>query len=116
MFIFRLGLLACAFYAVLTVQQEDACLGCGFYHHRLNLGSGIGPEAGGFIGMPVMNGIQAAYEIRRIAPSTKILFFTMHKNEALSGIRLRGAEAFVTKSAAGTELIPALKRLVQAEN
>src|SRR6266436_7773754 len=88
-------------------------LGCGFYHHRLNLGSGIGPEAGGFIGMPVMNGIQAAYEIRRISPSTKILFFTIHKNEALSGIRLRGAEAFVTKSAAGTELLPALKRMVK---
>src|SRR5437879_11804572 len=68
------------------------------------------------IEMPVMNGIQAAREIRRISPSTKILFFTIHKDEAMSGIRLRGAEGFVTKSAAGTELIPALKRLVQAEN
>ena len=68
------------------------------------------------IEMPVMNGIQAAQEIRRISPSTKILFFTIHKDEALSGIRLRGADGFVTKSAAGTELIPALKRLVQAEN
>jgi len=67
------------------------------------------------IEMPVMNGIQAAHEIRRISPSTKILFFTIHKDEALSGVRLRGADGFVTKSAAGTELIPALKRLVQAE-
>jgi two-component system chemotaxis response regulator CheY len=65
------------------------------------------------IEMPVMNGIQAAREIRRIAPSTKILFFTIHRNEALSGIRLRGAEGFVTKSAAGTELLPALKRMVK---
>jgi PleD family two-component response regulator len=30
------------------------------------------------INMPVMNGVQAAYEIRQIAPSTKILFFTIH--------------------------------------
>jgi len=30
------------------------------------------------INMPVMNGVQAAYEIRRIAPSTKIIFFTIH--------------------------------------
>ena len=44
------------------------------------------------IEMPVMNGIQAAREIRRISPSTKILFFTIHKDEAMSGIRLRGAE------------------------
>ena len=67
------------------------------------------------IEMPVMNGIQAAYEIRRISPSTKILFFTIHKDEAMSSARLLGAEGFVTKSVAGTDLIPALKRLVQAE-
>jgi CheY-like chemotaxis protein len=63
------------------------------------------------IEMPVMNGIQAAHEIRRIAPSTKILFFTIHKEEAVSGARLMGAEGYIIKSAAGTELIPALKRL-----
>lgn len=67
------------------------------------------------IEMPVMNGIQAAHEIRRISPSTKILFFTIHKEEAVSSARLFGAEGFITKSAAGTELIPALKRLVQVE-
>lgn len=65
--------------------------------------------------MPVMNGIQAAYEIRRISPSTKILFFTIHQEEANSSARLFGAEGVVTKSAAGTELIPALRRLVQSE-
>ena len=27
---------------------------------------------------PVMNGIQTAYEIRRTAPSIKIVFFTVH--------------------------------------
>ena len=64
------------------------------------------------IEMPVMNGIQAAYEIRRISPSTKILFFTIHKDEAVTGARLMGAEGYVTKSAAGTELIPALERLL----
>jgi DNA-binding NarL/FixJ family response regulator len=29
------------------------------------------------INMPVMDGVQAAYTIRRIAPSTKIIFFTI---------------------------------------
>lgn len=67
------------------------------------------------IQMPVMNGIQAAYEIRRISPATKILFFTVHHEEAASSVRLFGAEGVVTKSAAGTELIPALKRLVRSE-
>jgi two-component system, NarL family, nitrate/nitrite response regulator NarL len=67
------------------------------------------------IQMPVMNGIQAAYEIRRISPATKILFFTVHEGEALASVRLLGAEGCVTKSSLGTELVPALKRLVQSE-
>ncbi len=63
------------------------------------------------IGMPVMNGIQAALEIRRIAPETKILVFTVH--EAPEFINRLGplAHGFVSKSAAGTELIPMVSRL-----
>jgi DNA-binding NarL/FixJ family response regulator len=67
------------------------------------------------IEMSVMNGIQAAHEIRRISPSTKILFLTLHRDDANSSVRLLGADWVVSKSAAGTALIPALKRLVQAE-
>jgi len=66
------------------------------------------------IEMPVMNGIQAAHEIRRISPSTKILFFTVHNDDATCGVRVLGVDGVVTKSAAATDLIPALKRLVQA--
>src|SRR6202163_874673 len=66
------------------------------------------------INMPVMNGIQAAFEIRRIAPAIKILFFTVQEftPEAEAAVRLLGANGFVNKSSAGTELIPALKRLL----
>lgn len=64
------------------------------------------------INMPEMNGIQAAYEIRNIAPSTKIVFFTVHDStEVVSAMRVF-ADAFVSKSAAETELIPALNRLI----
>lgn len=63
------------------------------------------------INMPVMSGTQAAAEIRRIAPHIKILFFTIHEApELMSGLRAV-AHGFVSKSAAGTELIPALKPL-----
>ena len=65
------------------------------------------------INMPVMNGIQAAYEIRAIARSTKILFFTMYGDtEHRAAARLLGVDAFIDKSAAATQLIPALKRLI----
>lgn len=62
------------------------------------------------INMPVMNGIQAAFEIRRISPGTKILFRTV-VGAAEAGARLL-ADGYVPKSAAGKELIPALERLV----
>jgi DNA-binding NarL/FixJ family response regulator len=66
------------------------------------------------INMPVMNGVQAAYEIRRISPSTKIIFFTIHDSpEALAAGRTVGVDAFVPKAAAGTQLIPAVKRLLK---
>jgi len=69
------------------------------------------------INMPVMNGIQAAFEIRRISPATKILFLTVREctPEAEAAVRLLGVQGFVNKSMAGTELIPALKRLLQTE-
>jgi DNA-binding NarL/FixJ family response regulator len=69
------------------------------------------------INMPVMNGIQTAFEIRRLAPSTKILFFTVQEctPEAEAAVRLLGAQGFVNKSEAGTQLIPAVKRLLHNE-
>src|SRR3984893_2640937 len=69
------------------------------------------------INMPVMNGVQAAYEIRRIAPSTKIIFFTIHDSpETIAAARLIGVDAFVPKAAAGTQLIPEVKRLLELEH
>ena len=63
------------------------------------------------INMPVMSGTQAASEIRRISPETKILFFTIHEApEFIARLHLF-AHGFVSKSAAGTELIPTLNRL-----
>jgi DNA-binding NarL/FixJ family response regulator len=69
------------------------------------------------INMPVMNGIAAAFEIRRIAPATKILFLTVQERtpEAEAAVRLLGAQGFISKSCAGTDLIPTLKRLLKAD-
>jgi DNA-binding NarL/FixJ family response regulator len=68
------------------------------------------------INMPVMNGIQAAYEIRKIAPSIKIVFFTVHDGpEQKAAARLLGIHEFVAKSAAGTHLVPAVKRLIMSD-
>lgn len=64
------------------------------------------------INMPGLNGVKAAYEIRRISPATKIVFLTIHDTPAVvQGVRL-WAHGFVSKSAAGTDLIPTLNRLI----
>jgi DNA-binding NarL/FixJ family response regulator len=63
------------------------------------------------INMPGMNGVKAAYEIRRISPETKIVFLTSHDTSVVvQGTRIL-SHGFVSKSAAGTELIPMLNRL-----
>jgi len=63
------------------------------------------------VNMPIMNGITAAYEIRRVAPSTKIVFLTIHDGPVFkAGMKLWG-HGFVPKSAAGTDLIPTLQRV-----
>ena len=63
------------------------------------------------INMPVMNGVQAAHDIRRISPQTKIVFLTIHNAPAVSHALRVWAHGFVPKSAAGTDLIPVLKGL-----
>jgi DNA-binding NarL/FixJ family response regulator len=63
--------------------------------------------------MPVMNGFEAAAEIRRIAPSTKIVFFSMHETPVTA--RLVGADAFVAKGSAVKDLPAALTRILQRE-
>jgi DNA-binding NarL/FixJ family response regulator len=67
--------------------------------------------------MPVMNGFDAAHQIHQIAPSTKIVFFTVEDSpEAAAFARLIGADGLVPKSAAGSELIPILRRLLKTEH
>jgi DNA-binding NarL/FixJ family response regulator len=67
------------------------------------------------INMPVLNGVGVAYKIQRIAPFTKIVFLTIHDSpDALTSVRLVRVDAFVPKSAAGTELIPTLKRVLSS--
>lgn len=64
------------------------------------------------INMPTMNDIQTAYQIRQIAPSIKIVFFTVHKSADIAKATGAIGHAFVSKSEAGTELIPTLNRLL----
>ena len=68
--------------------------------------------------MPVMSGIEAAYEMRRLAPETKILLMSSHytPQEAASLARLFGDGNFISKSEMGTDLVAAINRLLPSES
>ena len=68
--------------------------------------------------MPVMSGIEAAYELRRLAPDTKIILMSSHytAEEAAVLARLFGDGNFIAKSEMGKDLVPAIKRLLPAES
>jgi DNA-binding NarL/FixJ family response regulator len=67
--------------------------------------------------MPVMNGIVATYELRQVAPETKVVLISSHytPEEAAILARLFGDGTFVTKAAAGKDLVPAISRLLPPE-
>src|ERR1700722_20530039 len=68
--------------------------------------------------MPEMGGIEAAYEIRRLAPETKIVLMSSYytPEEAAHLARLFGDVNFIAKSATGKQLIPAISRLLPEES
>lgn len=67
--------------------------------------------------MPVMNGFQAATEIRRRSPRTKIVIFTMHESPRIADEAKRaGADAYLTKSASLELIENTLANLISKES
>jgi DNA-binding NarL/FixJ family response regulator len=64
------------------------------------------------LSIPLMNGFEVTRELRRIAPATKIVLFSIH--EVPSTAQHIGADAFVSKAAGVEALATALDRVVQA--
>ena len=64
--------------------------------------------------MPRMSGIEAAYEMRRLVPDTKIILMSSHytAEEAATLARLFGDGNFVAKSDMGKDLVPAISRIL----
>ena len=61
--------------------------------------------------MPGMNGFETAGQMRLIAPSMKIIFYSLHDVPAV--VWLSGADAFVSKSSDPHELAMAVNRVLQ---
>jgi CheY-like chemotaxis protein len=68
------------------------------------------------IGLPTLNGIEAARRIRKVSTMSKILFVSGNRStdvveEALS----TGASGYVVKSNAGSELLPAIEAVLRGK-
>jgi len=68
------------------------------------------------IGIPTLNGIEAARRIRNVSPNSKILFVSENRSPDIAEEALRmGAGGYVVKSDAGSELLPAVKAVLQGK-
>jgi len=64
------------------------------------------------ISMPILNGFDAVRRIRKEGNPAKVIFLTMHDDDALVTEAFRcGASAYVLKQAAGEELVTAIREV-----
>ena len=68
------------------------------------------------IGLPTLNGIEAARRIREVSPASKILFVSENRSPDLAeGALSNGASGYVVKSDAAGELLPAIKAVLEGK-
>ncbi len=66
------------------------------------------------IAMPQLNGLDAARQLKRTLPQTKLVFMTMNEDPDIVGEAFRaGASAFLLKQAAALELTDAIDRVLK---
>ena len=69
------------------------------------------------IGLPKMNGIEAARRIRTLAPKSKILFLTQESSDDVVREAFNvGARGYVVKINAGSELLPAVEMVLRGKH
>ena len=69
------------------------------------------------VGMPRLNGLDAAKRIKEQAPEVKFIFLTMHDDPNLAAAAMElGPVAFVLKHSAGPELLKAIALVLQGKS
>ena len=68
------------------------------------------------IGLPSLNGIEAARRIRKVSPESKILFLTQESSaDVVQEALATGARGYVVKSDAGSEMLAAVDAVLRGE-
>jgi DNA-binding NarL/FixJ family response regulator len=69
------------------------------------------------ISMPQLNGLDAADQLKRTSPKTKLVFLTMNLSPEIAAEAFRrGASGYVVKTAAAEELVRAVRRAIRSES
>jgi len=64
------------------------------------------------VSMPIMSGLEATRQIRRIAPSIKIVILTMHNTSQMAeAVKEAGADALVVKTESSSDLAEVVRNL-----
>lgn len=68
------------------------------------------------ISMPLLNGMEAARQIRKVAPGSKLLFLTMHASPTYATEAFQvGASGYILKRAAASELTQAIRAVMKGQ-
>ena len=68
------------------------------------------------IGLPSLNGIEAARRIRKLSPASRILFVSENRSADIAQAALKtGAHGYVVKSDAAKQLLPAVKAVLEGK-
>jgi DNA-binding NarL/FixJ family response regulator len=68
------------------------------------------------VGLPGMNGIEAAQNIKAALPDTQVVMLTIYDDDAhRADAAVAGASAYVPKRKVQTELLPVVTRLLSGE-
>jgi len=69
------------------------------------------------IAMPALNGIDAARQLRRIVPSAKLIFLTMHADaDYITEAFRTGASGYLLKRSAASELMNAIREVLNGRS
>ena len=67
------------------------------------------------IGLPILNGIEAARRIRELSPKSKILFVSENRSPDIREAALITGEGYVVKADAASELVGAVNAVLRHE-
>lgn len=69
------------------------------------------------LGLPLLNGMDAGSQLKRMLPKTKIIVLTMSEDSDLASVALREwASGYLLKKSAGGELVQALREVLRGKS